>query len=502
MRGRTQASRERVAVTHEETQMPGVLNRLVILFAVVGAMQGWPAPGQGATPIPGPVSGTRITESYARMVTRDAYFWAWPMVNVYNRRLASKDLPGPGLLGGIVPVAPLNRLSMLTDYIAPQERLVACPNQDVVYGAGSLALDVSPVVIQVPDFGKRFWLYQVVDARTDSFVELGAMYGTKRGFYLMVGPNWKGRVPRGITKVFRARTNTGFVIPRVFQDDTAEDKQAVQSVIRGIDMYPLAQYDGKMKHRDWARQPTYPAQGTGEAETRWVDPNKFFDQLGAVLKDAPPLPGEEARYAEVRAVIAAAKVDPPLKRAMIDEATKVDNEVVAPLFQFRNYGITLPHNWTTQTNGAAFGTDYFTRTAVAKSNIFVDRAKETKYFYQDLDQNGARLNGASRYTVTFGRGGLPPVRGFWSLTLYDEHHFFAINPLNRYSVGTRNNALKFGADGSLTIYVQADSPGPDKEANWLPAPKGADFSLYVRAYWPATAITRGKWTPPPVARVP
>ena len=288
----------------------------------------------------------------------------------------------------------------------------------------------------------------------------------------------------------------------MFQDDTPEDKRAVQAVISGIDMYPLAQYDGRMKRRDWARQPRFPAQATGNAETRWVEPDKFFDQLPIVLKDAPPLPGEEARYAEVLAVIAAARIDPPLKRAMIDEATRAESEVVTPLFQFRNYGITLPHNWTTQTNGAAFGTDYFTRTAVAKSNIFVNKPNETKYFYQDLDQTGARLNGANQYTVTFGASDLPPVRGFWSLTLYNEHHFFAPNDQKRYSIGTKSRALKYAADGSLTIYVQAESPGPEKEANWLPAPKGADFSLYVRTYWPGVAIARGKWTPPPVARVP
>ncbi|HZF15908.1 MAG TPA: DUF1254 domain-containing protein [Steroidobacteraceae bacterium] len=451
---------------------------------------------------PGPFAGTRITEAYARMVARDAYFWAWPMVNVYNRRLTFKDLPEPGLMGGIVPVAPLNRLSMLSDYIEPQERMVACPNQDVVYGAGSLGLDVSPVVMQVPDFGKRFWVYQVVDVRTDSFADIGAMYGTQPGFYLLVGPNWKGEVPKGITKVFHARTSTGFVIPRVFQDDNAEDRKAVQPVIDGIDMYPLAMYDGKMKHREWARQKRFPAQESGDTETKWVVPEKFFDELPAVMKDAPPLAGEQARYAQILAVLSAAQADPALKKAMIDEASKAEADMVEPLFQFRNHGLPLASNWTTQNNGAQFGTDYFTRTAVAKSNIFVNKPNETKYFYQDLDAAGARLTGANRYSVTFAKGQVPPVRGFWSLTLYNENHFFSPNPIKRYSLGTKNKGLKPGADGSLTIYVQPDSPGVDKEANWLPSPKGGLFSLYVRTYWPQDAITSGQWTPPAVTRSP
>jgi len=102
--------------------------------------------------------------------------------------------------------------------------------------------------------------------------------------------------------------------------------------------------------------------------------------------------------------------------------------------------------------------------------------------------------------VTFAKGRLPPVKGFWSLTLYNRYHFFAPNDLKRYSLGTKNKDLKFNADGSLTIYVQADPPAEEKRSNWLPAPDG-DFSLYMRAYWPQAEITSGKWTPPVVVRL-
>ena len=453
-------------------------------------------------PVRGPIAGTRITEPYARMVARNAYFWAWPMVNMYNKRLSFKQVPEPGLMAGILPLAPINRLAMLTDYVDPGERYVACPNQDVVYGGGGLALDESPVIIQVPDFGERFWVYQIVDVRTDSFADLGAMYGSQPGFYLLGGPRWNGELPKGITSVFRSTTGTGFVGPRVFQDDTPEDRATVQEVLGGIDMYPLAEYDGKMKRRDWHKLPKFPAaEGVGgKAETRWVFPEKFFDQLPFVLDDAPALPGEEVRYAEMRAVLAAAQKDQALKKAMIDEATKAERDLVGPLLQFSNWGIPLPHNWTTQNNGAAFGTDYFTRTAVAKSNILVNKPTETKYFYQDLDVNGGRLNSGRKYTVTFAKGGLPPVKGFWSLTMYNVEHFFEENAIGRYSVGTKNRDLSKGTDGSLTIYVQADEPrDAAQKANWLPAPKnGQDFSLFMRAYWPQEQITSGQWTPPSV----
>jgi hypothetical protein len=448
----------------------------------------------------GPDTRVKITEEYAKLVGRDAYFWAWPMVNMFNRRqhfMAVEEIVRQGPL----MEAPANRLAMLTDYVDPEERSVACPNQDVVYGIGALALDVSPVVIQVPDFGDRFWVYQVVDLRTDSFVQLGKMYGTTPGFYLLVGPNWKGEVPKGITRVFRSTTSTGLVAPRVAQNDTPEDKRAIQSVLPGISMYPLSEFDGTVKTRDWANLPRRPAPPSGEEETQWVLPEKFVDELPAILADAPPLPGEEARYAQVLAVLVAAKDNPKLKAAMTDGAKEADTLLVKPLFQFRNYGQQLPYNWSTISNESAFGTDYFTRTAVAKSNILVNSPNETKYFYQDLDASGGRLNSANRYTVTFAKGATPPVNGFWSLSIYNEHHFFVANSINRFSVGTKNKDLKFGTDGSLTIYVQAEAPtDPVQRANWLPAPKG-DFSLYVRTYWPKPEVTGGAWTPPAVERV-
>jgi hypothetical protein len=459
-----------------------------------------PSPGWTRAMPSGPDTRVKITEEYARQVGRDAYFWAWPMVNIYNRRLAFSTVK-EAVKSGPLLQSPLNQVAMLTDYVDPEERSVACPNQDVVYGVGSLALDISPVVVQVPDFGDRFWVYQVVDLRTDSFVQLGKMYGTTPGFYLLVGPNWKGEVPKGITKVFHSPSNTGMIAPRVAQQDTPEDKRAIQSVLPGVMMYPVAEFDGKMKSKDWANMPGGAAPPTGDEETQWVLPEKLVDELAAVLADAPPLPGEEAHYAQMLAVLEAAKDDPKLKQAMTDGAKEADERLVKPLFQFRNYGQQLPYNWSTISNEAAFGTDYFTRTAVAKSNILVNSPNETKYFYQDLDANGARLNNANRYTVTFEKGATPPVNGFWSLSIYNEHHFFIKNAINRFSVGTKNKDLKLDSDGSLTVYVQADPPAdPAQRANWLPAPNG-DFSLYVRAYWPKPQITDGSWTPPAVRRV-
>lgn len=443
----------------------------------------------------GPALGMRMTEPYAALVARDAYFWAWPLVNLYSRRLAFENLSES------VWVRPeaaslVNRLAMRSDYVSPQERWIACPSVDLLCGAAALALDRCPVVVQVPDFGARFWTYQVVDARTDAFACLGSMYATKPGFYLLVGPTWHGTVPPGITHVFRAMTSTGFIIPRVYREDTAEDERAVQSLLQQLTSYPLADFDGKLKSMPLLQNAPLPS--SGEREHRWVAPERFFDVLPRVLADAPPLPGEEARYAEVMAVLGACRSDRKLKEVISAAAIQADAELVQPLLQFRNHGLQLPYHWSTLSNAADFGTDYFTRTAVARSNIFVQRPEETKYYYQDLDAEGQRLNGAHRYTLTFAKGMTPPVRGFWSLSLYDEHHFFVPNELGRYSVGSKSRELKLNPDKSLTLYLQASPPSAEHRANWLPAPPERDFSLCLRAYAPQAPALESTWTPPPV----
>ncbi len=448
----------------------------------------------------GPVEGTQMTDAYVKQVAQMAYLWGWPMVNVHNRKTMYEKLPHAGLIGGIVMAAPPNQLAMLTDYVVPEERIVACPNQDVVYGMGLMNFDKeAALIVQVPDFGDRFWVYQVCDQRTDGFAEIGKMYGSKPGFYLLTGPNWNGKIPDGIQKIFKCSTSLGLIIPRAFQSDDVADKLALQPTLTQIMMYPLSQFDGKMKTADWKGLPTFPSESSGGEETKWVDPQTFFDVLPDILKEVPAMPGEEAIYAQIQSVLGAAAKNPKIKAILKASAIENETSLIKPLFQFVNVGYSVQHNWTTQKNGASFGMDYLTRTAVAKSNIFVNKPAETKYFYQDLDEKGIRLNGKSNYTVTYATGQLPPVKGFWSLTLYNENHFFENNKIDRYSLGTKNKGLQKNADGSVTIYVQKNPPSADKMSNWLPSP-ASNFTLYQRCYWPEETILNGTWNPPAVVK--
>ena len=489
------------------TSVRAPIIRVLMAAAIVSpltssiAAQQVPAPASPAQ-VTAPADGVTMPPEYAKAVARSAYIWGWPMVNMLNRRAAITKAPHPGLLNGVLPVAPRGQIAMLHDYIEPSETFVTCPNQDVVYGLGFFSLDEEPVVIQVPHFGDRFWVYAIYDARTDQFAELGKAYNSKPGFYLLVGPNWKGEKPAGVEAVIRSSTALANAIPRVFMDDTPEDREAIQPVINQIVAYPLAQFDGQMKTIDWRKAPTIagPKSNAGGGETRWVIPEKFFDQFSEVLDTVPPLPGEESLYAQYRQLMNVANADPAIKRALVETAVETDKAIIAKFFQWKYNGTPAGNGWNRSTNNAQWGVDYFDRTGTAKSNMFDNKPTETQYFYTDFDSAGLPLAGTHTYSVTFPKGELPPVDGFWSLTLYNDKHLFHANGLKRYSLGTKNKTLKLNDDGSLTLYAGAKSPGADKVTNWLPAPTGA-FSLYIRAYWGKQGILDGSWKPPAIKRL-
>jgi hypothetical protein len=480
---------------------------IIIISSCIAALassvfaQQVPAP-QSFADVTAPADGIAIHPEYARAVAKTAYVWGWPMVNMMNRSAKITQAPHPGLLNGVLPAAPRGQVGMLHDYIEPSETFVTCPNQDVVYGLGYFSLNDEPVIAQVPDFGDRFWVYALYDARTDQFAELGKPYGSKPGFYLLVGPDWKGEKPAGVEAVIRSRTALANAVPRVFQDDTPEDKAAIQSVLNQVVFYPLKDFDGKMKTIDWKNAPNIPGpkSNASAGETKWVVPEKFFDEFPTVLETVPPLPGEEALYAQFRQLMNAAKADPEIKKLLVETAVQTEKEAIQPFFQWKYNGRPAGNGWNRSTNNARWGVDYYNRTGTAKSNMFDNKPNETQYFYTDFDSTGGQLDGKNSYSVTFPKDQTPPVNGFWSLTLYNDKHLFHPNELKRYSLGTKNKNLKYNADGSLTLYAGAKSPGKDKESNWLPAPEGP-FSLYIRAYWGKPAILDGSWKPPAITRV-
>src|SRR5271169_4148828 len=276
---------------------------------------------------------------------------------------------------------------------------------------------------------------------------------------------------------------------------------AVQKVLNEMVFYPLSKYDGKMKIKDWSKLPHLPApKSDGKGETKWVKPEAYYQELPLILNEVPPLPGEEALYGWIQSVWDAASKDPETRQALTDSFIAADKELIALLFSFRYNGRAIGRGWTAPKNASEWGTDYLNRTAISKSSMFQNTPEETQYQFKETDSTGQTLNGNNQYTITFPKGKLPPVKGFWSLTLYNEYHFFFPNPLNCFSLGTKNKSLQYGADGSLTLYLGIKSPGKDKETNWIPAP-ATPFSLLLRNYWPEQSILDGTWLPPDVEKL-
>ena len=404
-----------------------------VLVMLVGNLQAQQVPiPETAAEVTGPAPGP-MPKAYVQMLGRTAYFWGWPLVYVYNQRTQLTKVPETGLLAGVMPISPMNQVGMLTTYIDPGERFIACPNQDVVYGLGYLSLEKEPVVIQVPDFGDRFWTVPVYDARTDQMSELGQQYNTKPGFYMVVGPNWKGETPAGIAGVVRSSTDFAVTMPRIFISDSPEDQAAVQPALSQIQFYPLSQFDGKMKTKDWSKLPHFPVpqeKVRPEYSTKqppWVDPAVFFEQLPAVMKQVPPMPGEEALYKQFESVLDVAAKDPEVMKTLRETAIAADKELIAPLMWWRYNGQPAGNGWTSPANNGAFGTDYYHRTGAVKADPYDNKRNETMYFYTDNDTQLQQLSGKSSYAVTFPKGQLPPVKGFWSLTMYDPEHFFYPN---------------------------------------------------------------------------
>ena len=355
---------------------------------------------------------------------------------------------------------------------------MTCPNQDVVYGLGFFSLDEEPVVIQVPDFGDRFWIYALYDARTDQFAQIGKPYGTKPGFYLLVGPNWKGEAPAGIAAIVRSSTELANAIPRVFLDDTARGRAAIQTVLDQIVAYPLDGFrrqdeDHRLEQgcrHSRRRNPRAAARPSGSSR------RSSSTSFGTVLDTVAPLPGEEAMYAQFRALLAAAAKDPAVKQTLIEAAVEPNAMSIAPFFE-----------WKPQRPAGRQRLEPLDQQCAVRRRLFQShRHGEVEHVRQQADRDAVflhrqRLRRRSPQWQQHLRGDLRAGTGTSGQRLLVAHalqrtSFLPPERRQRYSLGTKNKKLVRNADGSLTIYVSAKSPGADKEANWLPAPDGPSRS--------------------------
>jgi hypothetical protein len=404
--------------------------------------------------------------------------------------------------------APFNQINNMHHVATPADTAIITPNSDTPYSILWLDLRAEPMVISVPAIARdRYYSVQLIDGNTYNFGYIGTRAtGTEPGDYLVVGPDWKGETP-AVKKVFRSTTPFTFAAFRT-QLFNPGDMPNVEKVQAGYKAQPLSAF---------LKQPAPAAAPKIEflpATTAGIKEN-FFQYLDAALQFVP----ETARDKAVRAKLAKIGIGPGKTFAFKDLSLEHKAAILVGMKQ----GDDKVDKWLAGGNkningwnvGAFFGDeaffngDWLMRAGAAKGGLYGNDAVEAMYPYTRTDATGAPLDGSKhKYTITFAPGQLPPVNAFWSVTMYDgKSQFLVKNPINRYLINSPMlSAMKKDADGSLTLYIQKDSPGADKEANWLPAPNDQIY-LVMRLYWPKPAppsilaAGEGTWRPPGVKQV-
>lgn len=438
------------------------------------------------------------TPEEARAIAKEAYLYANPIVDnyriMYTSFINSKD---PDYKG------PWNTIINIPRVYTYKDRAVQTANSDTPYTWLGLDLRNEPMVITVPPIEKdRYFSIQLIDMYTHIFDYIGSRTtGNKGGIYLIAGPNWKGEIPEGITKVIQTETELAVAIYRTQLFDP-EDMVNVKKLMEGYKAEPLSSFLGKPAPKESSNIKFIKPLSAEEIKTSW----KVFQQLNFALQFCPTHPSETelmARFAKLD--IGAGKTfdmnqfSPEVQKA-IGEGIKDawgDFMGVKKLADEGKVG-----------SADAFGSreflknNYLYRMVGAVLGIWGNSAEEAIYPSYYTDAEGKPLDGSNKYTIHFDADKLPPVNSFWSLTMYELPKSLLVkNPLNRYLVNsTMMDQFKRDADGGLTIYVQHESPGSDKEANWLPAPKGP-FSVVMRLYWPKKEALDGSWKEPKIVHV-
>jgi hypothetical protein len=404
--------------------------------------------------------------------------------------------------------APFNQINNEARVFTYEDTSVVTPNSDTPYSILWLDLRAEPIVLSVPAVEKsRYYSVMLCDGNTYNYGYIGSRAtGSDAGDYLVVGPDWKGKTPAGIEKVFRSSTQFSAVAYRT-QLFNAEDMPSVVKIQAGYKVQPLSRY---------LKQPAPPVAPVNFPKINAeMAKTGFFDYLDFALEFAPAGPEEK----EIRAKLArlgigagkkfASKDFSPEQQAQVGAGMK---EGGAKIEQYLESGQKSINGWKVGSlfgDSAFYNGDWLKRAAAAKAGIYGNDAAEAMYPMTKTLANGETLDASkNNYTLTFAAGQFPPVNSFWSVTMYDGKSQLLIkNSINRYLLNSPLLPnMEKNADGSLTLYIQKDSPGADKQANWLPAPDGPIY-LVMRLYWPKTDAPSilppgdGTWKPPGIVKV-
>ncbi len=437
--------------------------------------------------------------SEIKTIAKEAYIYGFPIVDSYRIEYAYNiDTSNPEYKGKF------NALKNIPRVYTPEDKAVQTPNSDTPYSMAELDLRKDPVIITLPLIDKnRYFSVQLIDIYTHNFYYLGSRTtGNDGGEFLIAGPDWNGEAPAGIKNIIRSETQFVSCIFRT-QLFNPDDLENVKKIQEGYKIQTLSSYLGKP---DLASEPIdFIKPLTSELQKSSPE---FFNVLNFQLQFCPVHHTEtdlRERFAKI-GIEAGKKID---FDNLPDDTKKAFEEGIAEAWKEYNDFVQTKLLTGQVTSGDVFGTrehlknNYLYRMAAAVLGIYGNSADEAMYPSYNTDSDGNIPDGSkNNYTIHFEKGQLPPVNAFWSLTMYEmPSSLLCANPINRYLINSPMLPdLKFNSDGSLTIYIQRDSPGADLELNWLPAPNGP-FAVFMRLYWPKPEAVNGSWKQPLMNKV-
>jgi hypothetical protein len=441
---------------------------------------------------------TAITEQEAHAIGVDSYLYLYPLVTMdITRKQATNIEPGK-----IFGRGPMNMFVNVPSYPPADYRDIVRPNFDTLYSVAWVDITKDPMVVSVPDTAGRYYLLPMLDMWSDVFASPGwRTTGTQAANFLLTPPGWTGNVPADMTRI-NAPTPLVWIVGRTKTDGPA-DYPAVRAIQAGLKLTPLSNW-GKPPVPVEARiDPGIDMKTAPKVQVDTMTAGRYFAYAAELLKVNPPHITDQPIIARMKRIgiepgksFDIEKVEPAVRNALTkapEEAQRLMAWKVATLARAAN-------GWSMNTDTmGVYGNYYLKRAIVAQVGLGANLPEDAIYPLNLGDESGKPLDGASKYVLHFDKGATPPARAFWSITLYDADGFQVANVLDRFAVSSWM-PFKYNADGSLDLYFQNESPGKDKEANWLPTPKGP-FNLTMRLYSPASDALTGKWNSPPVTRV-
>jgi hypothetical protein len=441
----------------------------------------------------------KAKEEIAYIRGMESYVYGYPLVVMDVTRQVMTAAPAPNAEG---TAAPINQLAKMPHYVSPYFTNVVRISLNSPWTTGFVDLKDDPIVLSVPDTRGRYYVFSIMNMWTDVFASIGKRTaGTGPGNFLIAGPDWKGTVPDGIKQTFKSSTRFAWVLGQT-QANGPDDFPAVIAIQAGYKLTPLSA---------WGNPYTPPAnvpvdsgvdlKTTPPNQVAVMDAGMFFNRLALLMKDNPPYSADGPALEKLRKLsiepgkpFDIRKVDPAiargLERAARDAPIKVHDGVTT---------MKGVNGWIQPPDLGRYGKDYQTRVGIALEGLGADQQEDTIYPLAFVDGEGHRLDSAYKYMMHYDKDQFPPTNATWSVSLYQGPNYVP-NSLNRYDIA-RWMPLKYNLDGSLDIYIQAASPGKDKEANWLPAPPQGELNIVIRNYWPKEEALNGTYKNPPIKRV-